>query len=50
LCSAVQRTSVQPQIPASQSLPQSRDLAAVGSGGWVLGAGRDNFRDSFYSG
>ena len=34
------------QILASQSLPRSTDLAAVGSGCSVLGAVRDNFGDS----
>ena len=34
------------QIFALQSLPRSTDLAAVGSGSPILGAGRDNFRDS----
>jgi hypothetical protein len=34
------------QILSSQSLPRSSDLAAVGSEGLVLGADRDNFRDS----
>ena len=34
------------QILALQSLPRSIGLAAVGSGGTVLGADRDNFRDT----
>jgi hypothetical protein len=34
------------KIHAFQSLRRSSDLAAVGSGSPVLGAGRDNFRDS----
>ena len=34
------------QILAFQSLPRSSELAAVGSRGQVLGAGRDNFRDT----
>jgi hypothetical protein len=34
------------QILALQSLPRSSELAAVGSGGPVLAAPRDNFRDS----
>ena len=34
------------QILALQSLPRSTDLAAVGSGCPVSGAGRDNLRDS----
>ncbi len=34
------------QILPSQSLPRSSKLSAVGSGTPVLGAGRDNFRDS----
>ena len=34
------------QIVASQSLPRSSDVAAVGSGSPVLGARRDNSRDS----
>jgi hypothetical protein len=34
------------QILAFQSLPRSNDLAAVGSRSLILGAGRDNFRDS----
>ena len=34
------------QILAFQSLPRSSDLAAVGSGGQVLGARRDSSRDS----
>jgi hypothetical protein len=34
------------QILALQSLPRSTNLAAVGSRSLVLGAGRDNFRDS----
>jgi hypothetical protein len=38
------------QIIAPQSLPQSGELAAVGSGSAILGPGRDNFRDSFCTG
>jgi hypothetical protein len=34
------------QILVSQSLPRSIELAAVGSGRRVLGAGRDNLRDT----
>jgi prevent-host-death family protein len=38
------------QIITFQALLRSTDLAAVGSGSPVLGAGRDNFRDSSCSG
>src|SRR5262249_12704798 len=44
--SASRPSSFSSQILALQSLPRSTDLAAVGSGRPVLGARRDNFRDS----
>src|ERR1041385_461390 len=37
------------EILASQSLLRSNDLAAVGSGSPVWGAGRDNFRDDSFT-
>jgi hypothetical protein len=38
--------SISVQSPLVTSFPRSTDLAAVGSGSPVVGAGRDNLRDS----